>query len=274
MEIFALSGPSGTGKSTSALYYAYNNNIPAIIDDGLLIFNGRRIAGTSAKYEKNYIQAVKRAIFFYKDHALEVKKEIHARDISKILIIGTSEKMVNKIASALDLGKIDHYIDVEEIRTSSEIKMALFVRKTQGKHVIPIPHIEVKHNVFKKLILKGKKIFFNQDYVGETTIVQPNFQTGSIQISEQVIKRIIVESCSSLPNVKQCVGVSINLSNHPTVKVQVELYYPFSKRLDVIMQDVQKKLYDDFLKYLSIELHTIDVKAAKIEQKSEITVKK
>ena len=63
MEIFALSGPSGTGKSTSALSFAYEKKIPAIIDDGLLIVNGKKVAGTSAKFEKNTITAVKRATF-------------------------------------------------------------------------------------------------------------------------------------------------------------------------------------------------------------------
>jgi ABC-type glutathione transport system ATPase component len=66
MEVFSLSGPSGTGKSTSALTFAHQQKISAIIDDGLLIFNGQRIAGTSAKFEKNIITAVKREPSFSK----------------------------------------------------------------------------------------------------------------------------------------------------------------------------------------------------------------
>lgn len=76
METYALFGPSGTGKSTSALHLAHNHNIPAIIDDGILIYRGRKIAGVSAKYEKTTIQAVKRAIFFYEDHAETVRQAI------------------------------------------------------------------------------------------------------------------------------------------------------------------------------------------------------
>lgn len=52
MIVHALSGASGTGKSTSAIQFAYENQIEAIIDDGLLIINGEKIAGTSAKFEK------------------------------------------------------------------------------------------------------------------------------------------------------------------------------------------------------------------------------
>ena len=74
MEIFSLSGPSGTGKSTSALTFAHQKKIPAIIDDGLLILNGQKIAGTSAKFEKNSITAVKRATFFDELHKKKFRK--------------------------------------------------------------------------------------------------------------------------------------------------------------------------------------------------------
>ena len=52
MEITAIYGESGTGKSTSALSYAHEHQIEAIIDDGLLIMGGKKIAGISAKFEK------------------------------------------------------------------------------------------------------------------------------------------------------------------------------------------------------------------------------
>ena len=159
MEVFSLSGSSGTGKSTSALTFAHKHNIPAIIDDGLLIFNGEKIAGTSAKFEKNSLTAVKRATFFFENHVEEVQKAIRNYYIGRILILGTSDRMVRLIANRLNLGDIDHYYHVEDIRTSSEIKIAQFIRKTEGKHIIPIPYKQVDQNFFKKLIHKGIEIF-------------------------------------------------------------------------------------------------------------------
>ena len=67
MKIYSLSGPSGTGKSTIALHLLINH-IPAIIDDGLLIIEGGKVAGISAKFEKNSITAVRRAIFSDEQH--------------------------------------------------------------------------------------------------------------------------------------------------------------------------------------------------------------
>lgn len=97
MRVYSLSGPSGSGKSTSALQFAHDHRIEAIIDDGLLIKNGQKIAGISAKFEKNTIKAIRRAIFQDELHRKEVMDAIKKHHIQSILIIGTSDKMTKKL---------------------------------------------------------------------------------------------------------------------------------------------------------------------------------
>ena len=63
MDVIALVGPSGTGKSHRALIVAHEHKADAIIDDGILIKDGKIIAGSSAKRESSKIMAVRRAIF-------------------------------------------------------------------------------------------------------------------------------------------------------------------------------------------------------------------
>jgi len=48
MFVYALVGPSGTGKSHRALGVARQHQIKYIIDDGLLICGGTVVAGKSA----------------------------------------------------------------------------------------------------------------------------------------------------------------------------------------------------------------------------------
>ncbi|MCG4734992.1 ATP-binding protein, partial [Casaltella massiliensis] len=71
MKVYALVGESGSGKSYKALELAYEKNINYIIDDGILIFKNKIIAGISAKQASTKIQAVKRAIFHDENHRNE-----------------------------------------------------------------------------------------------------------------------------------------------------------------------------------------------------------
>lgn len=67
--------------------------------------------------------------------------------------------MTNNIAKRLELGPIETYYYVEDIRSQKEIQKARFIRQTQGKHVMPIPYRQVEQNFFKRLVQKGKEIF-------------------------------------------------------------------------------------------------------------------
>lgn len=260
MFIYALVGPSGTGKSSSALLVAHEHNIPAIIDDGLLIYKGKRVAGSSAKFEKNYITAVKRATFYMPEHREEVLKAIKQYKIKKLLIIGTSKRMVDKIASRLNLGPIDRYIDVTEIRTPSEIKMALYVRNTQGKHVIPVPYLQIEQNFFKKMIKKGKQLVSRKrEYIGETTIVHPDFTPGTIHIADKVFKAIVERTVSQFDNLT-CKHVQINLYQMPTVQVYVSLQLPVTRSLKQLGLEIQKRMIEEFQNIFELELESVNIR--------------
>ncbi len=259
MEVSALYGPSGTGKSTSALAFAYSKGITTIIDDGLLIHNGRKAAGYSAKYEKNYISAVKRAIFFDEDHLREVQEAIRVLVIDKILIIGTSKRMVDLIAERLGLGKIDHYYPIEAVRTSKEIKMALYNRSTQEKHVIPVPYEDVDHGIIKRIIQRGKKIFFQKKKViGETTTLYR--MIGRLQ---GWLKQ------NGIQSVEKCNQVEIEFEHMLHIAVAVTLYYEPEQNIFETALQIQKKINEDVVNFLQIEPEAIDVRIAHIVPKKK-----
>ena len=115
MDVIALVGPSGTGKSHRALLVAHEHKADAIIDDGILIKDGKIIAGHSAKREPSKIMAVRRAIFILPGHAEEVRAAIEEVEPHRILILGTSENMVYKIAKILGLPSISKIVHIEDI---------------------------------------------------------------------------------------------------------------------------------------------------------------
>ena len=144
VQVYALVGESGTGKSFRSKLLAEEYGIHAIIDDGLLIQDEKIVAGRSAKREKTYMGAVRAALFDDKEHRDSVARVLRKTHIKKILLLGTSEKMVSKIAMRLQLPQPQKIIHIEDIASQDEITKAIRSRQIEGKHVIPVPAIEVK----------------------------------------------------------------------------------------------------------------------------------
>jgi uncharacterized alkaline shock family protein YloU len=260
MQVYALYGTSGTGKSTSALELAHRLDIDAIIDDGILIYQGRKVAGTSAKYEKTRIQAVKRAIFYYADHAAEVQSAVHSLPIRRLLVLGTSKRMIHRIVEALHLPAVDEYIPIETIKPEQEIKAAQYVRETQGKHVIPIPRVEVEKDFFQRIIASAQQILSpKKEVIGETTIVHPKFSGGRIQIHEQVLKKIVQAACYRFPEVAHVNKTVYSFTDLPRISVSLTLRLPFGTPIRPVLTRLQHELYEETSYCLNIAPASIDI---------------
>ena len=146
ITVFALVGASGTGKSFRAKLLAQKYDINAIIDDGLLIQDDKILAGHSAKREKTFLAAVRAAVFDDKEHRDQIARALKKQSIKRLLILGTSEKMVQKIAMRLQLPPPSKIIKIEDIATQDEIDFAIRSRHIEGKHVIPVPALEIKRS--------------------------------------------------------------------------------------------------------------------------------
>jgi len=251
MKVYSLSGPSGSGKSTSALQFADDHQIEAIIDDGLLIKNGQKIAGTSAKFEKNTIKAIRRAIFQDEEHRKEVMDAIKKHNIQSILIIGTSDKMTKKIAEQLELGPIQAFYYIDDIRSKNEIKLSQFIRTTQGKHLMPIPYRQVEQNFFKRIIQKGFDIFSkNRVKLGETTIVQPDFHRQTIEIAPNVFTDLIQFVVNNHPYIAKADTVQFTIKKlQPKIYVSLHLKTPVTYDVVYTMEQLQKQISFEFQRH-------------------------
>ena len=195
MYVYALVGPSGTGKSHRALGVAREHGIKYIIDDGLLICGNNVVAGRSAKKESTRLSSVRTAIFTNDDHAFEVSQALKKDPEAKLLILGTSDNMVIKIAQRLGFPGVDRIIRIEDISTPAEIQQALNTRRSQGKHVIPVPTLELKKD-FSGFMLDPLHNLKRHDAgtlssVGEKSVVRPTFSyLGSYTISDYTLYKL------------------------------------------------------------------------------------
>ncbi len=198
-KVFALVGRSGSGKSFRAKLLAEKYGIDLILDDGLLIYKDNIIAGRSAKREKTYLGAIKTAIFEDHQERHRMIKMLSKQSYKRILILGTSEKMIFKVLSRLYLPKPHKIFKIEDIATRTEITSAVRARKIDGKHVIPVPHTEI---TLQEPDFTGDpiKIFAHTSFLGlrksfEKTEVKPQFDTdtskGRVTISEAALSQMV-----------------------------------------------------------------------------------
>ncbi len=164
MKVYALVGESGTGKSHKALLIAHQENIEYIIDDGLLIKKDKILAGLSAKKELNKIQAIRRAIFFDEEHARIVKDKIQQEKPKKIMVLGTSLGMIEKIINTLELPPVSKVFNIEDVSSEKEIQLARVSRSREGTHIIPLPGIEIQRK-FPINLVESLEIFYRKRYV-------------------------------------------------------------------------------------------------------------
>lgn len=230
MRVYALVGGSGTGKSYNAMDLAYMKNIDYIIDDGLLISKNKVLAGNSAKREKTKMAAVKRALFLDEVHRSNIIDKIKEKSIEDILIIGTSEKMVNQISQNLKLGSIFEYVYIEEIATKKDIENAKKQRLKEGKHVIPVPTFQLKKQ-FSGYLLNPIKIFKNlskgyNDQL-EKTVMRPTFSyLGDYSISDKVLKDIIMNCTKTIVGIHSLHNIFIkNKYNGLIIEIKLDLIY-------------------------------------------------
>ena len=279
--VFALVGESGTGKSFRAKLIAEKYGIDAIIDDGLLIQNDKILAGHSAKREKTYMGAVRGALFDDKEHRDEVAKAWKKARIKKLLILGTSEKMVMKIATRLQLPQPQKIIHIEEIASREEIEKAIKSRQVEGKHVIPVPSIEIKRN-YSQIFSNSIKVFFqrknifnkNDGKLFEKSIVQPEFsKKGRIEISEAALTQMVMHCVSECEPAVRVNKMTIK-TNSRGYKIIITIDVPFGTQLTGKIHKLQKYIIDKIESYTGILIEEVSIVIDCINFNGENTVSK
>ena len=145
ITVIAFIGPSGSGKSTRAIQVARDYAIYFIIDDGLLINGSRIIAGASAKKAKTKLDSVRQALFADKSRSEMMRRALAEHLPTTIMILGTSDAMLEKICDNLWLPQPAMLIRIEDISTEDELQQAKQTRLAEGLHTIPVPSMEIKH---------------------------------------------------------------------------------------------------------------------------------
>ncbi len=258
MEVYALVGPSGTGKSHRALWVAKERNIEYIIDDGLLIKGNEIVAGKSAKREKTRVGSIKTAVFTSDDHAFEVAQQLKFRNAKSVLILGTSDNMVLKIAQRIGLQKIDHTIYINEISSDFEIQQDLNTRRNEGKHVIPVPTLELKKDfsgfLLDPLNILRRKGIGNYESVGEKSVVRPTFSyLGKYTISDYTIYQLCENIALKEEGVAKLGRFRAEKSDSG-IRFEIELILYYGYNIPELLKKIKKDITEEIERITSLNI--------------------
>jgi uncharacterized alkaline shock family protein YloU len=257
-------GASGTGKSYQAQLVAHRYLIDFIIDDGLLIRNNRIVAGSSAKEEKSFMAAVKTAVFYEKSRRDEVARKLQTEKFSSVLIIGTSEKMVNKIAARLQLPLPSRIINIEDFASQEDIETALRTRRIEGKHVIPAPSVEVKRGypeiffspVSASESYKARRLI---PVMHEKSLVRPAYSMPQkLDISRQVLSLMAKNCVSEFSNgfkVKKSDVRDTETGYRLVITIDVNVGIQLEKKID----ELSRYIADNIEKYTGILIEEVNI---------------
>lgn len=269
IKVYAFVGPSGTGKSYRAQMIANENDINYIIDDGLFIKDNQVIAGSSAKKAPTKIETVKHALFMTENEKQEIMQAIKKYKPNGILILGTSDSMVHKIAANLGLPEISKIIYIEDIATQKEMETARRIRTTEGKHVIPVPTFEIKKE-FSGYLLDPLQIFKTKGkgkapYISEKSIIRPTFSyLGNYTISENVFKEIVEHVAKKTEAIAKINKIRIDsVDTVPHIYIEIILVYGYN--IIEAINLFNEKLRKEIEKLTAMTVDKIDVVAKGIK---------
>lgn len=268
MKVYAFVGPSGTGKSYRAQMVAGEKDVHFIIDDGLLIYDNQVIAGNSAKKASTKIETVKKALFLNEEESEEIQKALKKYKAKSILILGTSDDMVKKIASNLKLPEISEIVYITDVATEQEMQTARKIRVTEGKHVIPVPTFEIKKD-FSGYLLDPLQIFKSKGngekpYISEKSIIRPTFSyLGNFTISDTVFRQIVEYLANKVPEVYRVLKTRVTSSEAgPIIYMELEVVYGFN--VPEALKVFKRRAVKEIENLTSMNVAKIDVVAKSI----------
>lgn len=267
MRVYTLSGKSGTGKSYQALDLCEKYGIEAIIDDGLLINGGRIIAGKSAKRQATTIRAIKTALFKEDNHKNEVVRALKTNNIESVLVLGTSEKMVDLIMGRLELPEPEKRIQIESITTPEERVIAEVHRHDLGEHIIPAPTMEIKKDFsgyflhplkrFKDLYPDGR--WGSRKKPAERSVVRPSYSyLGRYILSDKTIRDIIYIAAGSIEALDSVSDAYVQIKSQGVI-IEAGIIVKYGFSILKAAEELQKKVAEEVDLMTSLNILSVDI---------------
>ena len=215
------------------------------------------VGGTSRIYDK------------YKETILSFVPQIKYSKDNKILksLSGRLKPQnISKLETLFVQSEPEKIIHIEDVASQEEIETAMRIRYTEGKHVIPVPSIEVTRSapqiVYDSMkVFMGKKGHSKRNQTYEKTIVRPEFsRPDKEELSEAVLTQMVRHAIGEYDPVMKVKKVRRSKNQDGSYSVSITLRLPVRHYIGSTISDLQEYVTECIEKYGGIM-----VKSASIE---------
>ncbi len=269
IAVIAFVGSSGTGKSTRAIRIARQYQIEYIIDDGLLIHGSRIVAGTSAKRAPSRMESVRQALFADETRAAIIRRALVTHRPSTLMILGTSDAMLSRICENLWLNPPSMLIRIEDVSTEEEMRLAREIRLSQGKHTIPVPSVEIKHEfsgTFVDPLLRRRKRREKTLVAteAERTVVRPTFSAlGRYSMSDEAMRMMVEHILEGIPGVVGLIDFAVHNEVYGVV-LDLNLVLRYGYNAPQVLSTAQEQIAQQVETYTAINVMAVNVRAGRV----------
>ena len=173
--------------------------------------------------------------------------------------------MADKIAKRLDLPAPEKIIHIEDIATEEEIETAMRIRYTEGKHVIPVPSIEVTRSA-PQIVYDSMKVFMGKGHIKkkqqtyEKTIVRPEFsRPDKEELSEAVLTQMVRHAIGEYDAVMKVKKVRGTRNSDSTYSISVTLQLPARHYVGTTISDLQEYITDCIERYGGVMVRSVSI---------------
>jgi uncharacterized alkaline shock family protein YloU len=246
---------------------AAERGIDVLLDDGLLVMDGRILAGRSAKREDTRVAAVKRAVLVDPEHAAAIRQQLAELKPARLLVLGTSLHMIERILAALELQAAPlTVLTIGEVSTSEDIETARRIRTQQGKHVIPAPTLEVKKTFSGYLVDPLHFIVPRRGprQLVEKSVVRPTYSSlGRFYIADTVVRAIAVHAALRVAGVER-VSRSTLATDDNGVTVRLECTMAEGVSIPDVLREAQRAVKEQIEHHTALNVLAVDVLARRL----------
>ena len=180
--------------------------------------------------------------------------------------------MVHRIAHRLSLPAPKKIIRIEDVASTEEIERAIHSRNTEGKHVIPVPAVEINRD-YPHIFYDSVRVFLKRRFglkknkVFEKTVVRPEFsKVGRITISESALTQMVLHCAAEFDQSILIRKVSVR-EDAQGYRLGVFVHIPLGANLSGKVLQFQEYLADALQRFTGVVIHEVNIQIDNLSER-------